>query len=148
MSEWMPKGARFTALTAVPTPPKEAKRKPDPFPNQVNSCERKRRYPDEVSAMAHALHSMSNSGTDALRTYKCPVCSGWHLTKRMAEGDTAIIASDAEESEDGTSDSPKKKGPHMSLPQYFMNIASACLSEDQFKQILRAARKQKRADES
>ena len=51
-------------------------------------CERKDRYSDEHAAAAGAMRSLENhnSGYSKLWTYKCPVCRGWHCTKKKING--------------------------------------------------------------
>ena len=46
----------------------------------------KRIYANEREAQATAKHRMSDAKTvpTQLRVYKCPYCSGWHLTSKEA----------------------------------------------------------------
>lgn len=41
----------------------------------------KRRYPDELTAIAAALRCSKRRGV-ALRVYRCPDCEAFHLTRR------------------------------------------------------------------
>lgn len=43
------------------------------------SCKRKRRYPDEVTVIAFAVHQVEEGRADALTWYACRFCFGWHL---------------------------------------------------------------------
>ena len=54
---------------------------------QRRNCERKRRFRLEVHAKVHALARMNDRRAKApqLRAYLCPVCDGWHLTKKNAK---------------------------------------------------------------
>jgi hypothetical protein len=47
-------------------------------------CESKLRYPDEITARAAGMASLEQlpDRADRLYTYNCPLCRGWHLTKR------------------------------------------------------------------
>ena len=49
------------------------------------SCQRKHRWPDEMSARAGALHSLEITDTKKLWIYRCSICRGWHLTKLFTE---------------------------------------------------------------
>jgi hypothetical protein len=44
-------------------------------------CFRKRRYPDELTACAFAIHCEECSDGADIYVYRCPVCSGYHLTR-------------------------------------------------------------------
>lgn len=54
---------------------------PPPKPAHV-TCRKKRRYPDELTARAAAMWSISQSETERLWVYACELCKGWHLTSR------------------------------------------------------------------
>ena len=49
--------------------------------HRARSCERKRRYPDQVSAMAFAITRVEQ-GAPPLKNYPCRYCHGWHLAKK------------------------------------------------------------------
>lgn len=49
------------------------------------SCERKQRYPDELTARA-AGRMFSEKEGYPLWLYPCRVCRGWHLTKLPQKG--------------------------------------------------------------
>ncbi len=54
-------------------------------PQAPRACDRKRRYPDEVSATASALFAMEVEEEDprtTLYVYKCRECRGWHITHK------------------------------------------------------------------
>lgn len=55
-----------------------------PKKKRIVTCENKNRHPDELTARAAALHSIERHPPEngALWIYQCPVCRGWHLTKR------------------------------------------------------------------
>lgn len=44
-------------------------------------CTRKRRYHSRLDAELNADRLMRDNGL-TLRVYKCPLCHGWHLSKR------------------------------------------------------------------
>lgn len=46
------------------------------------SCQRKRRYFNEVDAMIAAHKRYADGETEKLRAYLCNLCDGWHLTKQ------------------------------------------------------------------
>ena len=54
------------------------------------SCERKRRYPDHIAALAFAIHEMERQPGLKLDTYRCRFCGGWHLYR--AKGSTRRLA--------------------------------------------------------
>lgn len=58
--------------------PSPAKRK-----IQRRMCEGKERYRDHAHAVVAARFAGQKRGVK-LRTYDCPFCSGWHLTKKEA----------------------------------------------------------------
>lgn len=58
----------------------------------VDSCLRKRRYPDETMARAVGSRSCELSKTQRLWVYHCPACDGWHLTSRRQGGAASITA--------------------------------------------------------
>ena len=45
-------------------------------------CTRKRRYHSRLDAELNASRLMRDNGL-TLRAYKCPLCHGWHLSKRV-----------------------------------------------------------------
>lgn len=46
------------------------------------NCANKIRYADEFPARVAAMESINRHGTtDKLWVYRCPHCSGWHLTR-------------------------------------------------------------------
>jgi hypothetical protein len=46
-------------------------------------CRNKIRWADEFAAVGFALGALERYPTTRLLwTYRCPVCKGWHLTKR------------------------------------------------------------------
>lgn len=45
------------------------------------TCFGKRRYPDQVSAFAFAVHEMEANQGLKLDAYRCRYCGGWHLFK-------------------------------------------------------------------
>lgn len=47
----------------------------------VHGCKNKRRYPSEAFAQRVADHATRQRGL-ALRVYPCPLCQGFHITKR------------------------------------------------------------------
>ncbi len=52
------------------------------YKKRVESCKKKHRHPDEITARAAAMDSIQkHHNVDVLYVYNCPVCSGWHLTK-------------------------------------------------------------------
>ena len=50
------------------------------------ACDRKRRYPDHVSALAFAIGEMERNHGLRLDTYRCIFCKGWHLCKATTNG--------------------------------------------------------------
>ena len=44
------------------------------------SCESKRRYPDQATALAFAIYGVQR-GAPGLKTYPCQFCGGYHLAK-------------------------------------------------------------------
>lgn len=51
-------------------------------PASVPGCTGKAKYESKLRALGVAQAASRKSG-DALRTYECPHCKGWHLTKRI-----------------------------------------------------------------
>lgn len=51
-------------------------------PGEKATCDRKRRYPDEVLARTFAAIMANSTEQGKLYVYRCKVCNGWHLTKR------------------------------------------------------------------
>jgi hypothetical protein len=47
----------------------------------VHGCKSKRRYTTEAFAQRVAMRATRQRGTP-LRVYPCPLCKGWHITKR------------------------------------------------------------------
>lgn len=47
----------------------------------VHGCKNKRRYHSEALAEQVAKRATRQRGL-ALRVYQCPLCQGWHITKR------------------------------------------------------------------
>jgi hypothetical protein len=58
-----------------PTPPV-----PDPVRKAM--CTSKNRYPDQGTALRFALRATRRQ--KQMRVYQCPLCHGWHLTKKEA----------------------------------------------------------------
>lgn len=55
-----------------------------PLKGQAATCNKKRRYPCELTARAAAMDAIERyRNTDALSVYRCRICSGWHLTKQV-----------------------------------------------------------------
>lgn len=53
-----------------------------PPKRRVVNCQNKVRYSDELAARTGALTAIERfHNTDALYVYRCPECSGWHLTR-------------------------------------------------------------------
>lgn len=50
---------------------------------KMRMCGEKMRYASKGEALSAASHVLRRKAV-ALRTYKCPVCGGWHLTKLRA----------------------------------------------------------------
>lgn len=46
------------------------------------ACQTKRRYPDEVTALASGAYASTQTGDVDLYVYRCPLCLGWHLTRK------------------------------------------------------------------
>ena len=76
-------------------------------PNKINGrtteernwmCQRKHRWSDELAARAAALQSLERRPkVFKLYTYKCPVCLGYHLTRKKQPGQVPVMLT-AEES--------------------------------------------------
>jgi hypothetical protein len=65
------------------------KRAKESYRKRVSSCLRKHRHPDEITARAAAMDAIQKyHNVEKLHVYHCPVCSGWHLSKKG--DDTAI----------------------------------------------------------
>jgi hypothetical protein len=61
------------------------------YQKRVESCKKKHRHPDELTARAAAMSSIqTHHNVEKLHVYHCPVCSGWHLTKKGSDIDVAI----------------------------------------------------------
>lgn len=55
---------------------------PEKVEKSIIVCQRKRRYPDEISARVFAMNSIQQTDeTLSLYVYRCNVCAGWHLTR-------------------------------------------------------------------
>lgn len=56
------------------------------------TCAGKRRHPDELTARAAAVRVLNHpkAATSILYVYPCPVCRGWHLTKRERGNGTPV----------------------------------------------------------
>ena len=52
--------------------------------DRYRQCGKKRRYRSEHDARLSANNGMTKRGTP-LRVYRCPICNGWHITKRNAD---------------------------------------------------------------
>lgn len=48
----------------------------------LRMCEDKNRYPDEFTARAAGAHYVERGDAEALWAYRCPICRGWHLTRK------------------------------------------------------------------
>lgn len=48
---------------------------------RYKACERKKRYASEAEAK-DAIRSCERHGSRDLHCYRCPYCSGWHLTHK------------------------------------------------------------------
>ena len=59
------------------------------------SCERKRRYPDQVAALAFAIVEMERHAGLKLDTYPCRFCGGWHLYRNKRGNSTRLFRSQA-----------------------------------------------------
>jgi hypothetical protein len=59
----------------------KAPRDPGDRYSVVHGCKNKRRYTNEKLAERVAARATRQRGL-ALRTYPCPLCQGWHITKR------------------------------------------------------------------
>lgn len=46
----------------------------------IASCTSKNRYSDMITAVAIGISQSERNGVK-LYTYRCPICSGWHLTR-------------------------------------------------------------------
>lgn len=54
-----------------------------PPKRKAQTCASKRRYPDELTARAGAMHDIHHVGNASeLYVYRCPECRGFHLTRR------------------------------------------------------------------
>jgi hypothetical protein len=59
----------------------------NPNPKEVAACNRKRRFSTRTKAEVNALGRMndpirSRRSPIPIYTYRCPVCDGYHLTKK------------------------------------------------------------------
>ena len=58
---------------------------------RTRRCTGKHRWSDEMSARAGAMHSIEQYGqVEKLWVYRCPHCSGWHLTKIRQAGQEPV----------------------------------------------------------
>ena len=56
-------------------------------------CKSKVRWADELSARAGAMQALEDRPMVLkLYTYKCPVCAGFHLTRKLVAGCAPIFA--------------------------------------------------------
>lgn len=61
-------------------------------------CTGKRRWSDEMTARAAALHALETyRNTDKLWVYQCPHCKCWHLTKQKGWNEPVTIQKEKEE---------------------------------------------------
>ncbi len=65
-------------------------------------CTGKRRYADEVSAIAAAMSHIERKAPEArLFTYRCPYCLGYHLTRNKQKNQEPITAMQGRNSQSG-----------------------------------------------
>lgn len=64
------------------SPHKRALRDHIATPQEWRQCGGKRRYPDRGQALKAGRQSLDFERDKALWIYKCPVCRGYHLTKK------------------------------------------------------------------
>lgn len=55
---------------------------------RIRMCTSKRRYSDEATARAGGMISLEtlDTGYSKLWPYRCEICRGWHLSKKMRPG--------------------------------------------------------------
>lgn len=59
------------------------KKAKESYKKRVVSCKQKHRHPDEATARAAAMGAIQKyHNVEKLHVYNCPVCSGWHLSKK------------------------------------------------------------------
>lgn len=59
------------------------KKAKESYKKRVYSCKNKHRHPDEITARASAMDAIQKyNNVESLHVYHCPVCSGWHLSKK------------------------------------------------------------------
>jgi hypothetical protein len=65
------------------------------YRKRVESCKKKHRHPDEITARAAAMDSIQKyHNVKTLYVYNCPVCSGWHLTKSSKDHTIKVTEDD------------------------------------------------------
>ena len=75
-------GKRGVCLNCEPPPAPKPKKPSVPKGVRWAMCERKIRYRKRTSALSAALRSARH--TQQIRVYRCPLCNGWHLTRKEA----------------------------------------------------------------
>jgi hypothetical protein len=64
---------------------------------RIRMCTSKRRYSDEATARAGGMISLEqqDTGYSKLWPYRCDICRGWHLSKKMRPGVVPITEKEA-----------------------------------------------------
>lgn len=64
---------------------------------RIRMCTSKRRYSDELAARAGGMISLEiqDTGYSKLWPYKCAICRGWHLSKKVRHGVAPITEQQA-----------------------------------------------------
>lgn len=65
---------------------------------RARRCDNKHRWADELAAIAGAIHAFEkyhNSKGESLWVYRCPLCKGWHLTKKPQRGQSPVVSAKA-----------------------------------------------------